>query len=323
MADQILSQEEIDALLSSMGKGEIDLDEDKHKGNDVRPYDFSTQSIMLREQFYALEEVYDKFTRKIKISLSSLLQNQVEVQFVTTEMIKFREFIQAFSEPTSFNIYTMDPLVGSGLLVLETNLVFSCVDCLMGGRGKPMTKVRDFTAIENRMINRVVIEILENMEKSWSSIQPVDIKLKNHESNPMYVRLVGPGDMVVTIVFSISSKEFTGNIHFCIPYIMLEPLKEQLAVQTPLSSEYSSKWTNQIENLLYETSIIMTAELGRATDYNIRDLLGIKKGNLIKLDYGPQDPIVVKIAGVPKYLGFPGVVKGNRAVQISSILKEN
>jgi flagellar motor switch protein FliM len=323
MADQVLSQDEIDALLTSMGKGEIDLEKEKNKTGEVKLYDFSSQSIMLREQFYALEEVYDKFSRNLKITLSSLLQNPIEAEFVTTEMIKFKEFIQAFSDPTSFNIFTMDPLIGSGLLVIETNLVFSFVDCLMGGQGKPMSKVRDFTAIEIRMMNKVVRDILMNMEKSWSYVQNIKIETKSNETNPIYVRLVSPSDMVVTIVFSINSKEFSGNIHFCIPYIMLEPLKEQLSNQQIRSSEFSNKWTNKIQNLLYDTRVIMTADLGKITDYNIRDLLNVKQGNKIRLDYGPQDPIVVNVSGIPKYMGFPGVVKGNRAVQISSLLKNN
>ena len=320
MADQILSQEEIDALLTSMGKGEIDLNEDNIKSHEVKVFDFSNQSIMLREQFYALEEVYDKFKRFLKISLSTILQNQLEIEFVTTEIIKFKEFIQAFSDPTSFNIFTMEPLVGSGLLVVETNLVFSFIDCLMGGKGKPMTKVRDFTAVEIRMNNKVVNDILKNMEKSWSTVQPVKIETKSNETNPMYVRLVSPGDMVVTIVFSINSESFTGNIHFCIPYIMLEPLKEQLSSQTTRSNEYSSKWTTKIQNLLYETSVNMTAELGRVKNYKIRDLMKLKAGNKLKLEIGPQDQILVKISGIPKYMGYPGIVKGNRAVQISSLI---
>ena len=168
MSDQILSQEEIDALLGAMAEGEVDLEEDKKGEPEFQPYDLTSQSIMLRDQFYALEEVYDKYANLLQTSISSSLQRSINVEFMAMEMakVKFGKYIKSFPNPTSFNIFSMEPLVGSALLAIEPDLVFSLIDCMFGGSGKPPAEVREFTLIEQRMMRRFVVEVLKNLEKA-------------------------------------------------------------------------------------------------------------------------------------------------------------
>ena len=154
MPNQILTQEEIDALLSAMERGDVDLDQEAKKDVEATPYNLASQNIMLRDQFSALEEVYDKFAGMLRDMLSSALQRSMAVEFVSSEMIKYQEFITAFSSPTSCNVIRMEPLNGNALLCIESNLVFSLIDCMFGGDGKPSTQVREFTQIEQRMIKK-------------------------------------------------------------------------------------------------------------------------------------------------------------------------
>ena len=166
MAEKILSQEEIDALLNAMDSGEVPLEsepEDQTK-SEARLYDLTSQSLMLRDQFDALDEVYDKFVNLLNVAIGSLLQRAIEVKMVSKEIVKFGEFLQAFANPTGFSIYTMEPLIGSALLAVEPNLGFALIDCMFGGLGKSLARIREFTQIELRMLNRFYLEVLRELE---------------------------------------------------------------------------------------------------------------------------------------------------------------
>jgi flagellar motor switch protein FliM len=227
MSDQILSQEEIDALLTSVDKGEVDLEVDKKE--EAGSYDLTSQSIMLHDQFYALEEVYDKFADLLHNLLSSSLRKSAEVKLVSTEMVKFRKFLEGFSNPTSFNIFNMEPLIGSSLLAIEPELVFFLIDCMFGGNGKPIAQVREFTLIEQRMMRKFAVEVLDSLEKALDVVCSVKISLRKIETKPEFVHMVGPNDLVIAVVFSVKADEFSGDIHLCIPYLMLEPIKDKLS----------------------------------------------------------------------------------------------
>ncbi len=322
MTDQILSQEEIDALLSSMDKGEVDLEVEKEKVK-VEPYDLTSQSIMIRDQFSALDEVYDRFISSLKESLSSSLLRPMEVKFVSMEMLRFGQFMKAFSNPTSFNIFNMEPLIGSALLAIERDLVFSLIDCMFGGEGKPLKQVREFTLIEQRMIRKFVDDVLNELEKAWQIIYSLRFDLKKTETKPEFVHLLGANDLVITVIFSINGGEISGNIHLCISYLMLEPIKDKLTSSYLIKAELENTWSAQLQELLKETQVNISAELGETTNQKVRDLLNLQPGDVIKLNTGPQGAVRVKIEGIPKYLGFPGVMRGNKAIQILSLLQQN
>jgi len=316
MSEQILSQEEIDALLSAMSKGEVDLEDGKVEEPDVKSYDFTSKSKMLQEQFYALEEVNDKLSNLLRSSTSSSLQRSIDIEFASMEMVKFGEFIKFFPTSSIFSIFYMEPLVGSALLAVESGLAFSLVDCMFGGNGKPLSWDRDFTLIEKRLMKKFSLEVLRNMEEAWESVYSINNKLKKIETKPEFVHLVDPGDMVVVIVFSLDGSEFIGNIHFCIPYLILEPIKNNLSLRYMVEKDMEHTWNDQIQNLLKDTRLTLTAELGR-THQSVRDILNLRVDDVIKLKTGPQDLITINVEGIPKYQSFPGVVKGNRAVQIT------
>lgn len=322
MPDQILSQEEIDALLGAMAEGEVDVEAEKADVAEAKPYDLTSQSIMLREQFYALEEVNDKFAGSLHNSLSSSLQTPIGVDFVSMEMVKFGDFLKAFASPTSYNIFAMEPLVGLALLVIETDLAFSLIDCMFGGDGKTLGETRDFTLIEQRMIRKFTSEVLNNMEKAWEIVNPIKTSLMKTETKSEFVHLVEPNEMVIVIVYSISGKEFSGNIHFCISYIMLEPIKDRLSSSFLRNKDVKYTWNSQLQALLKNTEVNITAEVG-STMYTIRELLRLQVNDVLKLESGPQDPITISVEGVPKYEGLPGISKGNRAVQIVTLLPKN
>jgi len=244
------------------------------------------------------------------------------IEFVSSELIKYQEFITAFSSPTSFNVISMQPLIGNALLCIESNLVFSLIDCMFGGDGKPSTQVREFTQIEQRMIKKFALDILSGFEQSWSTVYPIKISLKKTETKPAFVQLVSPNDTMMIIVFAIKGPEFSGNFHLAIPYLMLEPIKEKLSPKYLREKDMGHTWGPQLKKLLKDTQVTVIAELGR-TKQTVRELINLHVEDVIKLKAGPEDLISVSVDQVPKYRGYPGIIKGNRAVEIAKLINSN
>jgi len=315
MPDEILSQDEIDALLSAMSSGEVDLDEATAKEAEFIPYDLTSKSVILTDQFQALEEVFIKFTKQLQEVMSSSIKKPVEVEFVSSEMIKYKDFMKSFTYPTGFNIFTMEPLIGSAMVVMEPSLLFSFIDCMFGGTGKPLEAEREFTVIDQRMMQKVVGDTLGVLEKAWESITPIKTRLKKSEAKPEFVHLVAPDDLVITNNFEINGEEFQGLLYLCISYLMLEPIKDRLQATYLNEKETDVAWNNQLHQLLKGTDVNIIAELGQAR-CSIGELLDLSTDDVMKLNTGPDDFIRVSIENVAKFNGYPGILKGNRAVQI-------
>lgn len=322
MSDQILSQEEIDALLSAMDSGEVDLEEETKPEVEVVAYNLTSHNTMLRDQFYALEEVYDKFSTLLNTSLTTSLQRKIETEFVSTEMIKYSECINAFSSPTCFTIFAMDPLIGLAMLVVEPTLVYSLIDCMFGGDGKPSRRAREFTLIEQRMMRKFALEVLHSLQQAWMIIDPINILLKRTENKPEFVHLVSPSDLIVVIIFAVKGEKFSGNIHICIPYLMLESMKNKLSAKYLRNKDQKHTWSEQLQKLLQDMPVTLIAELGYVTR-SVRDLLDLRIDDVLQLNSGPEDLITLMAGNVPKFHGYPGVIKGNRAVEITALLQKN
>jgi flagellar motor switch protein FliM len=322
MADQILSQEEIDALLTAMDQGEVDLEDDKSKVKEAVLYDLTSQSVMLRDQYNALEQVYDKFSNLLHSTLSTFFQRSFGVELATTEMVRFGEFLQAFANPTSFSMFTMEPLIGSSMMVMEPNLVFSLIDCMFGGQGKTLANIREFTIIEQRMIRKFTQEVLASLQGAWQEILPVHTKFRKLETKPDFVHLVPPNSLVLNVVFTISGETFSGNLHLCIPCLMLEPIKEQLSSRYLRDKDMEHTWDKQLQYLCKDIRVNVVAELGR-TVYTVKQLLDLNKDDVLMLNSGPQDLLNITIEDVSKYNGVPGVLKGSRAIQIVSVIDQD
>ncbi len=316
MADNVLSQDEIDALLTAMDSGEVDLEvEEQSPATRAAAYDLTSQNIMLRDQFSALEEVYEKYSGLLQNSLAALLQQNFTVHFVSTEMVKFGEFMQAFSNPTSFTTFSMEPLSGSALLAIEPELVFAMIDCMFGGKGTPLPTRREFTAIENGMMRRLGQELLNDFERAWQPIFAIRTTLKKSETKPEFVHMVSPDELMIVIVFAISTEEFSGKFHIGIAYRMLEPIKDKLSSRYLRAKDTEHAFSDRIRKTLEETEVQIVAELGH-TVHTFGDLLGLQENDIFTLNTGPHDPITVNIESIPKYRGFPGIVNGNRAVEL-------
>ena len=299
----------------------MDLAEEKPEA-EVVAYNLTSQNIMLRDQFHALEEVYDKLAGLMGTSFSASLQRSIDVQFISTEMVKYTECISAFSNPTNFSIFTMNPLIGSAMLAIEPRLVYSLIDCMFGGDGKPTERMREFTLIEQRMMRKFALGVLSNLEKAWKIVGPIKVFLKKSEIKPEFVHLASSNDIMVVIVFGVKGQEFSGNLHFCIPYLMLEPIKDKLSSKYIREKDTEHNWREQLEMLLQDIPVTLVAELGISAR-SVGNLLDLQVDDVIQLNTGPEDLVTLTVDNIPKFLGFPGIIKGNRAVEIAALHHKN
>jgi flagellar motor switch protein FliM len=216
----------------------------------------------------------------------------------------------------------MDPLIGSAMLAIEPRLVYSLIDCMFGGDGKPTERMREFTLIEQRMMRKFAQEVLANLEKAWKIVDPISAVLKKTEIKPEFVHLASPNDLMVVIVFGVKGQEFSGNLHICIPYLMLEPIKDKLSSKYLREKDMEHNWSEQLEMLLQDTPVTLVAELG-ITTRSVRDLLDLQIDDVVQLNTGPEDLVTLAVDHIPKFFGFPGIIKGNRAVEIAALQQNN
>jgi len=323
MSTQILSQSEIDALLKGVQDGDIDTgQEDVFDESEARPYDLTSQDRIIRGRMPTLEMLNEKFARMFRTTLSSMLRKMVNINAVTVRMIKYGEFLKTVPFPTSLHIFRMKPLRGNGLFVFESKIIFTLVDILFGGSGRDLYKVegRDFTAIEMNLIKKVVLSALADLEKTWETLLKIEISYQRAEINPQFVQIVVPTDVVIVVDFEIEMDFSTGMITLCLPYSMIEPIREKL--QSGYQSdrlEIDSEWTNRFKEEMMRSVVNFSVKLGQ-TELMGRDIIELKKGDVILLDNFIGDDLDILVEGIPKFTGRPGKYKGNQAVQISNMI---
>lgn len=319
----ILSQEEVDALLRGISGGEIETDvAGIQDSSEIMPYDLTSQDRIIRGRMPTLEMVNEKFARMFRSTLSSLLRKVTSVSALSTDMIKFGEYLKTIPIPTSMHIFKLDPLRGSALMIVESKIIFMLVDLIFGGSGKNNFKVegREFTAIESNIIKKVVLSALGDMEKAWRSLIDLTVTYQRSEINPQFAQLVSPTDVVVVSNFEIEVEYSTGIFSLCIPFSALDPLREKL--QAGYQSEQvdvDRTWINRFKAGLLSSGIDLNAILGD-THITTGELLHLKKGDVIPLDRYITDPVDIFIEGVLKFRGKPVIYKGNQAIQISHII---
>jgi flagellar motor switch protein FliM len=284
---QILSQEEVDALLRGISGGQVETEQEEiNDPSDVVTYDLTSQDRIIRGRMPTLEMTNEKFIRMFRTTLSSLMRKVVSVSTLAVDMIKFGEFLKTIPVPTSLHLFRMDPLRGNAIMVLESKLIFTLVDILFGGTGKEAYKVegREFTAIENNLIKRVVLSAMADIEKAWKSVIEVKVSYQRAEVNPQFVQIVPPTDIVVVINFEVEVEYTTGILSVCIPYAMLEPVREKLHAGFQSEQlEVDKTWMNRFRDGLMKSKVDLVVELG-STEISGSEVVQLKKGDVIPLD---------------------------------------
>ncbi len=321
----VLSQNEVDALLKGISGGEFEVDEsegDDFGEDEIIPFDLTSQDRIIRGRMPTLEIIHDRFVRMFRLTLSSALRKVVDISVRSTELIKFGEFLKTLPVPSSLNLFRMSPLRGNAIMVLETRLVFTLIDLFFGGTGELEVKAegRDFSAIEQRMIKRVVISALEDLQGSWRPVFPVQITYTRSEVNPQFVAIVPHSEVVVVVTFDVEMGRAPMSVTLCIPYSMIEPIRARLnAGFQSDQNEVDTTWINRFRTNLNSARVEVATELGRS-DLTVRDFLNLKPGDIVTLNQEVDQPLNVTVEGITKYKGFQGSYKGHQALKISEMV---
>jgi flagellar motor switch protein FliM len=320
MTINIISQDEVDALLNGLADGAIGTeDTGDSRPFEVRPYDFIEYKSTVSNKMPGLEIINHNFSKLLRTSIYKFMLKYFDINIRKIETMTYSDFISTVTVPSSMNIFTMEPLIGDALLVLESPLVFAFVEGFFGGSAVHYIKSdgRAFTQIEQRVIRKVVDVILEDVESAWQVISPVKSKYVKSEINPPFVSIAAPEQSIINIEVQLVMEDFSGRMSLCIPDSMLEPVKEKLysGIQ---SDRYESnlRWEHELTESLMNTDLHLSADLGKIT-MNFEDLLNLKEGSILNLSRSASDELVIKIEDSPKFKGIPGVCKGKHAVKLS------
>ena len=316
---QVLSQEEVDVLLKGVSEGEIETEQQEVRDpSAVRSYDLTGHEGITNRKMPTLEMTTETFARLFRSTLSSLLKKVVGTSGVSVSVAKYGDFIETIPVPASLHIFQMKPLGGSALLVIDPQIAFTLVDLIFGGSGGERCRVegRDFTLIETNLIKRVALTALSDFEKAWERIIKIDITYQRSETNPQFMQLVMPANVVVVMQCEIDMGSSSGEITFCIPYSIIEPIRDKLHVSyQPGAPEGDHKWAGRFAERLKSLKVPLTVELGRA-ELSGREIINLKKGDVIPLDQHYRDSLKVYVEGILKFKGQPGGYKGSQAVEI-------
>lgn len=323
MTDKILSQDEVDALLKGVASGEIDTEEAREKIiGGVRPYDFTNQERIIRGRMPGLEIANEAFARLFRSSVSTLLMKFIDISIQSVEVIKFGDFIKTIPVPSSINIFKMDPLKGYSLLVFEAPLVFALIEFFFGGSSAKHIKSegRAFTPIEQRVIQKVVKLALKDMGAAWSGISHIQPEYISSEINPQFVTIVTPAEIVINVEVLIEIEDFAGKLFFCIPYSMVEPVKEKLYSGIHGDKfETDQRWAHVMRGTLMGMYLNVTVELGSIM-VHFKDIMNFEVGTVINLGKSLTEELLVKVEDSPKFMGIPGVSKGNQSVKLTGVI---
>jgi flagellar motor switch protein FliM len=317
--NQILSQEEVESLLGGIDEGKVKTETAAvKKVDDSEIYDFSRQRAPLYLSVPALGIINERFITLLRESLSRATGTTVHISITSTDSKKFEEFNRGLSLPTNLNIFQMKPLKGSALMVLETPLVFTFVDTLFGGTGVSEVRVegRNFTSIETKMIGKIANIILADLEKAWADVHKIQISLVRSEMDPQFATIVRPDDMVIVVEFSVEIDNESGSLTICLPYFIIEPIKDKLKHRfQDESSEVDQALRKTLVEKIREMNVNLNCTLGNAK-ISGKELLAMKVDDVIPLDQRIGDSVEVKVEGVSKFKGYPGCCNNKQAIRI-------
>lgn len=322
MAQDFLSQEEVDALLKGVTGEADEAPADDIESGGVRPYDLGRQERIVRGRMPTMELINERFARYLRIGLFNYMQRGVEISIEPIKVQKYSEFIRNLVVPTNLNLIHAKPLRGTGLIVLDPNLVFLVVDNMFGGSGRFHTRVegRDFTATEQRIIQGLLGVIFEEYQKAWKPEFPLEFEYVRSEMNTQFANIATPSEVVIAMSFNLELAGSTSELHVCLPYSMVEPIRDIL--YSSMHSEQSSsdsRWTGSLTRQLQTAEVELVATLGSGS-LTLGQIANLKTGDVIPLTI--EDHIIATVDGVAIIESRYGLQNGQYALRIERFLAE-
>jgi len=321
MAEDFLSQEEVDALLKG-ATGEVEEVQAEENVSGVRPYNIATQERIVRGRMPTFEIINERFARFLRIGLFNFMRRTVDISVGPVNVVKFSKFVRNLVVPTNLNMVNIKPLRGTALIVFDPQLIFLIVDNLFGGDGRFHTRVegRDFTQTEQRIIQRLLDVVFENYEKSWKSVYPVNFEYIRSEMDPQFASIATPNEVVVTVAFNIELGNTSGEFHICIPYTMVEPIRDILYSSLQGDHlEVDKRWVRLLSKQVQSAEVELIANLGHAK-VTLGQILNVQEGDVVPLDI--PETVTARVDGVPIMKCRYGIINGQYALKVSSMISQ-
>lgn len=319
-ASDLLSQDEIDALLHGVGDGDIDTEgEGDEVFGEARSYDFASEERIVRGRMPTLEMINERFSRQLRISLFAMLRRSAEISVAGVNMIKFSEYIHSLFVPTSLNMIKLKPLRGTALLVFDPRLVYILVDNFFGGFGRYHAKIegREFTPTEQRVIQLLMEQSFKDLTKAWEPVMDVNFEFVSREVNPQFANIVSPSEVIVVSKIQIELDGGGGEIHLAMPYSMLEPIRDQLdaGLSSDRTEDIDDRWVRSLHEEVRSAEVELSSILAEK-ELSVADVVNMKPGDIIPFDM--PDEVTVFAEQIAVFKGKLGISNDQMAVQIKS-----
>jgi flagellar motor switch protein FliM len=317
---QILTQNEVDALLQGITGESQALEQEQAPTEGPQPYDLANQERIVRGRMPTMEVVNERFARNIRVGLFNLIRKSPEVSIGGIKVQKYSAFLREIVVPTNFNIVSVKPLRGSALVVCDPNLVFAVIDALFGGVGKYPTRIegREFSPTEQRVIQRLLQTIMNEYRKAWAGVYPLELEYQRSEMQPQFANIASPSEMVVSTSFLLEIGDTSGSVNLCFPYSTLEPIRDVLySASQGDTGEPDRRWVQLLKTEIQSAQVDLVATLASAPA-TVEQLLSFKPGDFIELDLDPV--IKAKVDGVPVFDCHYGTSNKHYAIKIDQLL---
>ena len=323
---EVLSQSEIDALLTAISSGELDAEEIRKDEvqKKVKTYDFKRAYRFSKDQTRSLTRVHDNFARFLTSYFSAQFRTLVQITVASVDQLPYEEFITSIPKMTILNVFEAYPLEGRMVMEVNPNIAYAMLDRLMGGQGVSTEKFRSLTEIETIIMEKIFNKALESFAEAWKAIIDIEPELDILETNPQFMQIVSPNETVAVISFSTKIGEATGMINLCLPHVVLEPIMPKLTASHWLASQKKSRSENEIAEIqdrVKRATVTIKAELGY-TPLTIGEFLNLSVGDVIQLDSLYEESINVRVGNLLKYKAQPGISKKRIALQVAEVLNE-
>jgi len=322
---EVLSQSEIDNLLAALSTGELDVEQMQESDEKkVKNYDFSRPTKFSKEHLRTLEFIFEHYSRLISTNLPVYLRKNVQVAVTSSETNTFNEFTNALSSPVILGIVDFAPLNGSIIIDLATNLGYAMLDRMLGGNGTPLEKSREFSEIEQTIIQKILVMFTQLLREPWRNVVDINPVLSRLETNPQFAQIIAPGDMVAIVTLNIKIGDVEGFMNICLPFFTLEDVMDKLNTKfwySTMQANTDEDFGAYVESMVRRVNVPVRAVLGKSI-ISVNDFMNLQVGDCIRLKTGVDEDMNVYVGNIKKFTALPGTEKDSYAVRITSVIRE-
>ncbi len=322
---EVLSQNEIDSLLAALVTGELDVNDMQDKDEkQVKNYDFKRPAKFSKEHLRTLEIIYEHYGRLLATNLPVYLRKNIQVSVASSETVTFSEFTNALSNPVILGIINFQPLGGSIILDLAANLGFAMIDRMLGGKGIPLEKNRDFSEIEMSILEKLVVVSMQLMREPWKNVIDINPVLERIETNSQFAQVIAPNEMIAIVTLNMKIGDVEGFMNVCLPYFTLENVMDRLNTKywfSTMQENNDENYQEYIESLIKRVNVPVKVVMGKSK-VSVNDFVNLQPGDIIRLDSQLEGDLNVYVGDILKFKAVPGTNKDKYAAQITTILRE-